>query len=81
MDERSIGMLVEEVFECADWYGYVSSGSRIAELFALGWVSGVHQLDREEVEQVRRALNVELMRRDQEQVAKHLIESTIRNVN
>lgn len=81
MDARSLELLVEEVFERAEWYGGVESGSRIPELFALGWVSGARQLGREDVELLRKALNAELSRLDQRAMGRELIQATIRNVN
>lgn len=80
MDKESLDTLVEKLFETAAWYGSTPN-SRVAETFALGWVSGVHKLTREEIELFRAAVNRELQERDQRTMVANLIHSAIRNQN
>ena len=80
MDKESLRLLVDELFEVAEWYGSTPN-SRVAETFALGWVAGVRKLSRAEVEQFRGAVNQALVKADQQSMIENLIQSAIRNQN
>lgn len=80
MDNTTLEMLVDEVMEAAAWYGK-SDLNRTAETVALGRVSGIHDLDRDQTAALLTGLNARLRKIEQEQHMTHLIQSTIRNVN
>lgn len=80
MDEQTLTMLVDEVLEAAEWYGNTPT-NRIAETIGMGIVAGRRRLDREELEQLRRALNLRLQQIDQREIGWNLIQSAIRNTN
>lgn len=80
MDEQTLTMLVDEALEAAEWYGN-NPTNRIAETIGMGIVAGRRRLDREELEQLRRALNLRLQQIDQREIGWNLIQSAIRNTN
>lgn len=80
MDSTTLEMLVDEVIEVAEWYGK-SDLNRTAETFALGRVSGIHDLDRDDTSTLLAGLNARLRKIEQEQHMANLIHSAIRNVN
>lgn len=79
-DPQTLEMLVDELFETANWYG-VTPNSRIGETFALGYVAARRQLNREQVDEFRRAVNVRLQKDDQRAMIENLIQSAITSTN